>query len=156
MALYPVAGSRIFIGEEVVAKGVVTEADFSATVWTEIGGWVNAGDLGDVQDVGEQALIAERRVRKFKTTLNAGNMDNQFVPIGDDPGQILFKTAIESCSPYSFKVEWGMGCEPGTLPEGMTDMFYALALPGPRTGGDAAALQLRTWTMAVDSNIVEV
>ncbi len=41
-------------------------------------------------------------------------------------------------------------------PVGMTDMFYGLALPGARSGGDATAAHLRTWSISVDSNIIEV
>lgn len=41
-------------------------------------------------------------------------------------------------------------------PVGQTDMFYGLALPGAKTGGDADTAQLRTWTIAIDSNVVEV
>lgn len=155
-ALYPIAGSKIFIGAAVEAKGTVDATDFTDAVWVEIGGWANAGELGDTQEIGEQALINERRMRKFKSILNAGNMENQFVPMPNDPGQIAFKEAIESCQPYQFKIEWGAGCGEEEVPEGMTDMFFGLALPGSRTGGDATAVHLRNWTIAVDSNILEV
>lgn len=39
---------------------------------------------------------------------------------------------------------------------GQTDMFFGLAMPGARQGGEANTAQLRTWSIAVDSNIVEV
>lgn len=233
--LYPISGSKIFIGGVVSAKGEVSQSDFNGASWTEIGGWANAGEIGDVQEVGEQSLLNERRVRKFKTSLNAGQMDNQFVPMALDSGQIKFKKAINECRPYQFKIEWGADCSPssvvtisvaspgvvswadhglsngqpvvlsvdeGTLPTGltadtiyyvvgsttdtfslaatvggsgiettgagsgtitasappvgMTDFFYGLAMPGPRSGGGAADAHLRTWSIAVDSNIVEV
>lgn len=234
--LYPIAGSKIYIGKQVAAKGDVSASDFSGTTWTEIAGWANAGSIGDTQDVGEQAIISERRVRKFKGLLNAGTMDNQFVPIALDAGQKKFVEAIGACTPYSFKIEWGADCVPsatvaisiatpgvitwndhglvagqpvvfettGALPTGivastvyyvlatgltsnsfrigatdggtaidttgtqsgthtasappvgMTDMFYALALPGARSGGDASAVHLRSWSIAVDSNIIEI
>lgn len=235
--LYPVAGSKLYIGSRVTAKGTVAAADFDGQSWTEIGGWANAGEIGDTQEVGEQSLINERRVRKFKTVLNAGTMENQFVPMALDPGQIKFKEAIDDCQPHAFKIEWGADCMPESVvtisvgspgvvswtghglvagqpivftneggelptgltadtvyyviadgitadtfsvaatpggtgiettdagtgvntasapPAGMTDMFYGLALPGSRTGGDATAVHLRNWTIAVDSNIVEV
>jgi len=232
--LYPIAGSKLYIGSRVTAKGVVTLGDFTGVSWTEVGGWANAGQIGDTQEVGEQALINERRVRKFKTTLNGGTMENQFVPMALDAGQIKFKQAIDDCQPYQFKIEWGADCMPegpvtisvadpglvtweghgfvagqpvifetegelptgltaGTTyyvvapvttdtfavsatlggagvettgagsgthsasapPAGMTDMFYALALPGARQGGDATTPHLRAWSVAVDSNIIE-
>lgn len=234
--LYPIAGSKLYIGTRVTPKGEVTAADFQGMVWTEVQGWTNAGAIGDTQNVGELELINERRVRKFKTTLNGGTMDNQFVPMAMDPGQIKFKEAIADCSPYAFKIEWGADCTPestvtisssgdavitwnkhglvagqpvvftttGVLPTGlaagvvyyviaadmtadsfkiaatpggaavtvsaagsgthtasappagMTDMFYGLALPGARQGGGAGSAHLRNWSIAVDSNIVEV
>lgn len=234
--LFPVAGSKIFIGNAVNAKGLVTGADFTGAPWVEIGGWVNAGAVGDTQEVISQSLINERRVRKLKGLLDGGTMENQFVPDGDDPGQIRFRTAIENCRPYQFKIEWGASCpllsvvlitqaspavitwanhglvagtvirfsSTGTLPapltantpyyvrsqllnpndftisatpggaavnttsagtgtftaeatpSGLTDMFFGLALPGARQGGAANAVQLRSWSIAVDSNIVEV
>ena len=155
--LYPIAGSKIFIGTNPVeAKGEVGAADFTEVVWIEIGGWTNAGELGDTQEVGEQSLINEKRVRKFKSILNGGTMENQFVPIPNDPGQTKFKEAIESCAPYPFKVEWAAGCGDEVEPVGMTDQFFGLALPGARSGGDGTAAHLRSWSIAVDSNILEI
>lgn len=234
--VFPVAGSKLYIGSRVTGKGTVTAADFAGQVWTEIGGWASAGSIGDTQEVGEQSLINENRVRKFKTTRNAGTMENQFIPVSLDPGQLKFKEAIDDCQPYAFKIVWGGDCAPesvvtisvgtpgvvswtghglqagqpvvfsttGALPTGLTagtvyyviaagltansfsvaatpggtgiattgagtgthtvtappagytDMFYGMALPGARSGGDATAAHLRTWSIAIDSNVVEV
>ena len=235
--LYPIAGSKIFIGGPVTSKGAVTAADFQGATWTEIGGWANAGSIGDTQNVAEQDLINERRTRKIKTTLNGGTMESQFVPMATDPGQIKFKQAIDECRPYQFKIEWGADCQPSSVvaisiatpgvvtwnghglaagqpvvftneggalptgltadtvyyvvatgltpnafsvaatpggaaidttgtstgvttatapPAGMTDLLFGLALPGARSGGAATAVHLRTWSIAVDSNILEV
>ena len=234
--LYAVAGSKIFIGSRVQGKGLVTAADFADQVWTEIGGWTNAGAIGDTQEVISQSFINERRVRKIKGTRDGGTMENQFAPDGQDAGQIAFKAAIEDCKPHAFKIEWGADCpneaivtisvatpgvitwtghglvagQPvsftttGTLPTGlavdttyyvvasgltsnsfsvaatpggsaiattvagsgvhtatagelgMTDMFYGLALPGSKQGGESNTVQLRSWSIAIDSNIVEI
>lgn len=236
--LYPVGGSKLYVGGRVTAKGTVTAADFAGQEWVEVGGWANAGSIGDTQGVGEQSLLNENRVRKFKTTLNGGTMENQHVPMALDLGQIKFKEAIASCNPYAFKIEWGGDCAPngpvsisvaapgvvtwnahglvagqpvvfsnesgavpagltagvvyyvlaagltantftvgatagaaegievtaagtGTTvatapPIGMTDLFYGLALPGARSGGAADSAHLRTWSIAVDSNILEI
>ena len=110
--LYSVSGSKLFIGSRKTAKGTVSVSDFAGESWTEIGGWINAGAIGDTQEVGTQALLNERRVRKFKTTRDAGTMENQFIPMALDPGQIKFKEAIDDCQPYSFKIEWGADCAP--------------------------------------------
>lgn len=110
--LYAVGGSKIYIGGRKAAKGTVAASDFVGEVWTEVGGWANAGAVGDTQNIGEQDILGERRTRKFKTTRNGGTMENQFVPMALDAGQIKFKQAIDDCVPYAFKIEWGADCAP--------------------------------------------
>ncbi len=41
-------------------------------------------------------------------------------------------------------------------PGGQTDMFYGLAMPGAKQGGEANTAILRTWSVAIDSNVLEV
>ena len=41
-------------------------------------------------------------------------------------------------------------------PAGSTDLFFGLAMPGAKQGGAANTPLLRTWTIAPDSNILEV
>ena len=241
MALQAVAGSKIYIGTRVAPKDEVTLADFTAqeAEWTEISGWTQSGSLGDTQELISQNVIDAKRTRQIKGTRVGGSMENTFAPLPNDAGQLKFKQAVESCSPYTFKVEWGAGCasedevtisvatpgvvtwpgghgleagspvlftpEGGTLPTGLeadtvyyvveagltpttfsvsatpggaaiattdagdaasitataqpagtTDLFYGLAMPGAKQGGEANTAQLRTWAIAVDSNIVEV
>lgn len=241
MALQAVNGSKFYIGTRVAPKGTVTLADFTAqeAAWVEVKGWTQSGSLGDTQQLITQDFIDEGRTRQIKGTRVGAAMENTFAPIPNDPGQIAFKAAIESCSPYAFKVEWGAGCasegevtisvanpgvvtwpgghglevgspvifepEGGNLPTGLspdtvyyvvaagltpttfsvaatpggsaiattlaatatsitataqpagsTDLFFGLAMPGAKQGGAANTALLRTWSVAVDSNIVEV
>jgi hypothetical protein len=82
-------------------------------------------------------------------------MENTFIPMPSDPGQQRFIAAIESCSAYEFKIEWNAGCadeDPGAL---QADLFYGLAFPGGRQGGDANNAQLRMWAIEIVSNIIE-
>lgn len=239
--LVAVAGSKKFIGTRVAAKATVTIADFAAqqTEWLEIDGWISAGSVGDTQNLISQDFINSGRTRQIKGTRIGGTMENTFAPDANDPGQKRFLQAIDECTPYAFKVEWGAGCaiegvvtvsvaDPavvtmagghgleagapvtftatgGTLPTGLTadtvyyvlaagltattfsvsatpggtaievtaagtatsitataqpvgqtDLFYGLALPGARQGGEANTALLRTWSIAIDSNVVEV
>lgn len=242
MALQAVNGSKIFIGTRVAPKGEVALADFSAqsTHWIEIKGWAQSGSLGDTQELISQNFIDEGRTRQIKGTRVGGSMENTFAPLPNDPGQARFREAIDSCSPYAFKVEWGAGCasegevtinvatpgvvtwpgghgleagapvmfdptggnlptglSPSTVyyvaaspaptpttfsvaatpggsaiattvaatatsitataqPSGSTDLFFGLAMPGAKSGGASNAPLLRAWSIAVDSNIVEV
>lgn len=157
MAAYAIAGSKLFIGTAVDAKGEVAEADFTAAVWVEVKDWVTAGAIGDTQEIIEQNTISGRRTRKVKGVLNGGTMENQFLPNPADPGQTALKTAMSDCKPYQFKIEWGADCLPedGSM-DGMTSMFLALVAGNQRQGGDANAIQLMTVNLAIDSNILEV
>lgn len=240
MALQAVAGSKIYIGTRVAQKGTVTLADFAGQEanWVAIGGWTQSGSLGDTQETITQNFIEENRTRMIKGTRAGSSMENTFAPLPNDAGQIRFKAAIEDCSPYAFKVEWGAGCvaqsivtisvaSPGVItwagghglvvgapvvfsnqggalptgltagtvyyvvaagltpttfsvaltpggsaiattvagtgvhtataqPVGQTDLFYGLAMPGAKQGGEANTPVLRTFAISVDSNIVEV
>lgn len=234
--LFPIAGSKLFIGGRVIGKTEVTAADFASQTWVEVGGWASAGAMGDTQEVIEQTLINTGRTVKMKGTKNAGTMENTFVADYFDAGQKKFKEAIDSCFPYAFKIQWGGDCSPesvvtisvgtpgvitwndhglpagqpvvftsaGTLhtgltadkvyyvvaaglttnsfsvsateggaaidttgagsgvhtasapPAGMTDLFLGLAMPGARQGGEANTTNLRSWSIGITSNIVEV
>ncbi len=241
MALRAVAGSKIYIGTRVAAKGTVALADFTPqeTQWLEIGGWTQVGSVGDTQNIITQPFIGEKRERKIKGTRVGASMENTFAPLANDPGQIRFKQAVDDCSPYAFKVEWGADCaaesvvtisvatpgvvtwpgghgleanspviftvNSGTMPTGLTagtvyyvresgltpttfsvsatpggaaiattaagtateitataqpagetDMFFGLAMPGAKQGGEPNTAILRTWSIEIDSNIVEV
>lgn len=237
--LFPIAGSKLFIGGRVIGKTEVTAADFASQSWVEVGGWASAGAMGDTQEVIEQTLINTGRTVKMKGTKNAGTMENTFVADYFDAGQKKFKEAIDSCFPYAFKVQWGGDCSPESVvtftlssgvatkvnwtahglpagqpvvftneggalptgltadtvyyvsatnltadafeisataggasieatvagtgtttasapPAGMTDMFLGLAMPGARQGGEANTTNLRSWSIGITSNIVEV
>ncbi len=104
--LYPVAGSKIYIGPRVASKLTVTAADFSSLTWTEIGGWTNAGAIGDTQNFGSLAVISERRETPFKTTIASGTSEHQFIPDLNDAGQILMRQAADEDGSYAFKIEW--------------------------------------------------
>lgn len=41
-------------------------------------------------------------------------------------------------------------------PAGQTDLFYGLAFPGAKAGGEANTAQLRSWAIEINTNIVEI
>ena len=92
--LVAVAGSKIYIGTRVAAKGTVTLADFSdqSSEWLEIGGWTAAGAVGDTVETITQNFINENRTRMIKGTRSGSTMENTFAPIYDDAGQVRFRT----------------------------------------------------------------
>lgn len=121
MALYRVAGSKIYIAERVAFKDPVVLADFAGANWVEIKGWSQAGAVGDTQNTGTVSLISETRDRIFKTTRTGQAMSNVFLPMPNDPGQQAFIAAIESCDDYRIKIEWGANC----IPEGEVTISVA-------------------------------
>lgn len=116
MALQKVAGSRLYIGSRVSYKSHISLADFASQSWTEIGGWQQTGDLGAEQETITQTLINQNVTLYSKGVISFPIMQNNFVPMPADPGQIAFRAAQKSCKPFTFKVEWGADCgEEGTV-----------------------------------------
>lgn len=108
--LSKVAGSKIYIGTQVPYKSIVQLSDFSGQSWTEIGGWSQTGDLGSEQATITQTLINNNVTLYAKGAISFPIMQNIFVPILDDAGQIKFAAAQKSCKPYALRIEWGADC----------------------------------------------
>ncbi|NTG48575.1 hypothetical protein G6M04_14375 [Agrobacterium rhizogenes] len=105
MQLYPVAGAKAYIGPAgVVPDDDVTAADFSAVSWTEIKGWQTMGAVGDTATLITEAVISNRRDLKAKGTRNAGSMQNNFIILPQDVGQIALIAAEASDDNYPFRI----------------------------------------------------
>lgn len=115
--LFTAANSKLYISETAVnSKGESELADFATTVWVQIQGLYNLGELGGEQTINEFELIDEPWMRKTKGGRNGGTMTNQFIPMLLDPGQIKYREAIENCKPYQFKLVRGADCvDEGTV-----------------------------------------
>lgn len=108
--LKKVAGSKIYIGSQVPYKTEIQLSDFSGQSWTEIDGWSQTGDLGAEQATITQTLINQNTTLYAKGAISFPIMQNIFVPILDDQGQVKFVAAQKSCKPYAFRLEWGADC----------------------------------------------
>lgn len=108
--LAKVAGAKIYIGQRVPYKTIVTPADFTGQSWTEIAGWATSGDLGAEQETITQALISGNTTIYSKGTISFPIMSNVFAPDKNDPGQIAFIAAQKSCKPYAFRIDWSADC----------------------------------------------
>lgn len=130
-AIYPVSGSKLFIGGKLAStKDNLTAAAFASQTWTEIDGWASMGTLGDTQEIITQNLINRGRTIKVKGTRDAGDFEIQVVPLYNDPGQTLLRAAVEDCYEYAYKVEMGADC----LPE--ATVTISIATPGVITWTD--------------------
>lgn len=105
--LYPVAGAKIYMGPAVTTvpdDADINEALFSSTVFTEIKGWQTMGAIGDAAALITESIISSGRDWKGKGTRNAGSMQNNFVILPEDLGQIALIAAEKTDYNYPFKL----------------------------------------------------
>lgn len=105
--LYPVAGAKIFLGaavSNVPDDADINEALFSSVVFTEIKGWQTMGAIGDAAALITESIISSGRDWKGKGTRNAGSMQNNFVILPEDDGQIALIAAEKTDYNYPFKL----------------------------------------------------
>ncbi len=107
MQLYPVAGSKIYIGPAVTSvpdDEDIDVTDFASISWTEIDGWQTMGAIGDSKALITESAINRGRDIKAGGTKNAGSMQNQFLVLPDDDGQIALIAAESTNFNYPFRV----------------------------------------------------
>lgn len=159
--LYPVAGSKIFIGGVKATQAAdFVAADFSAQTWVEIDGWSTYGAIGDTAQVISTDLINRGRTTKQKGTANAGSMQNVFAVIGGDAGQAALLTAGAGSNKnnYAFKIEFDDAATSPVSPTPTPSMRYFIGLvtTAQEAGGTANTVQNLNATIEINSNIVKV
>lgn len=148
MALHPVAGSRIYIGPQIADQDDdFEESDFTGLTFVEIDGWSQMGTLGDSAAMISTDLINRGRTIKQKGTFNAGQMQNVFAIILDDPGQLALIAAAKVRDNYAFKL---------AMEDGSTRYFIALVMSAEEAGGGANTIQNLNASLEINSNIVTV
>lgn len=157
MALYPVAGCKIFIGGILDDKSSdFVAADFTSQSWTEIDGWESMGTSGDQAQLITTSLINRNRDLKQKGTRNAGQMQNVFAIIPSDAGQIALIAAEKTAKSYAFKIEMNDKPASGASPKNGLRYFIALVTGAQETGGEANTIRKLDGTLEINSNIVSV
>lgn len=157
--LYPVAGSKIYIGG-VKATQIAdfVASDFSAVTWVEIDGWSQMGAIGDAAQVITTSLINRGRDVKQKGTRNAGSMQNVFAKISGDAGQAAVIAAEKTSSNYAFKIVFDdAATSPASpVPVGSQRLFVGLVTSAQEAGGAANTVQNLNVTIEINSNVVPV
>jgi len=156
MALYPVAGCKIYIGGiKATKKTDFTAADFASETWTEVDGWSSMGPFGDTAALITTSLINQNRDIKQKGTTNAGTMQNVFAAQDDDAGQIKMKAAAAGAvkDSYSFRVDFNDAVGTGAPSK---VYFVALVMSAQIAGGTANTIRNLNATLELNSNIVYV
>jgi hypothetical protein len=148
--LYPVAGSKLYIGGVLETKNEdFVESDFASQSWTEIDGWSQMGAVGDAAQTITTPLINRNRDLKQKGTSNAGSMQNTFAALENDAGQIALLAAAEPSnkSNYAFRID---------LSNGAKRYFVGLVTTAQDAGGEANTMGNMSATIEINSNIVRV
>jgi hypothetical protein len=121
--------------------------------WTEIEEIESYGDLGDVSEVATFASVKDRRMRKFKTTRDAGTMT---VVTGRDPhddGQDALDAAERTDFNYAFKVIYS---DARTADHTNTiEYFGGIVLSRPTNLGGVQDITKKTYNIGVNSAIWE-
>lgn len=105
--LYPVAGAKIYIGPAVNSvpdDADIDATDFASVSFTEVKGWQTMGAIGDAATLITESVISQGRDLKAKGTRNAGSMQNNFIILPNDAGQIALIAAEATDYNYPFKL----------------------------------------------------
>lgn len=160
MAVHKTAGARFYIGPVANPDTIEAMTDenalayFEAIVegdWEEVQEIESFGDLGDNTEVATFASVADRRIRKFKTTRDAGTMA---LVCGRDPlddGQIALIAAEKSDFNYAFKLVYADEREEAYSPT--TEYFAGMVLSRPTNLGGVGDITKRTFNIGVNTAI---
>lgn len=135
--LYPVAGGKIYVGPAVNIvpdDADITASLFTSVSWTEIKGWSTMGSIGDASQLITEAVISSGRDWKGKGTKNAGSMQNEFVILPADVGQIALIAAQATDFNYPIKLQFD-----DAPPVTAATVTATIAAPGVFTGPTLAA-----------------
>ncbi len=161
MAIHKTAGARFYIGPVIVPDTVEALGDDAAlaffqafsddTDWVEVEEVESFGDLGDNSEVAKFASVADRRIRKLKTTRDAGTMA---VVCGRDPldeGQIALVAAERTDFNYAFKLVYNDAREESYSPS--TEYFGGMVMSRPTNIGSVQDVTKRTFNIGVNTAI---
>lgn len=150
MAIQTSAGAKLYIGPTTAAADA---AAYAALTYVEVGEIEDLGEYGDTVSLANFTALNNRRVRKLKTTYDAGEMQ---LTMGKDPadaGQTALKAAAASDSDYAFKIVLDDAPAAGTP----TTVYFHAAVTGFKTQvGAADNIVKATTTLAINTKIIEV
>jgi hypothetical protein len=153
--LFPVSGARFYIGSALESQSTdFVEADFSGQAWVEVDGWETAGVVGDAAEIITTQLINRGRDVKQKGTRNAGSMENSFAIAPGDAGQTAMRDAERTPLNYAFRIVFDDVPEGGAT--GTTQYFVGLVTSWQDANGSANTTRIKSATVEINSNIVEV
>lgn len=161
MTVHKTAGARFYIGPVVNADTIEAMTDEDAITYFEgLSGWVEIeeiesfGDLGDNSEIATFANVKNRRIRKWKTTRDAGTMA---VVCGRDPldaGQDALVAAEKADYDYAFKLVYSDA--PDSDYVNSVEYFAGMVVSRPTNLGGVQDITKRTFNIGVNTAIYEV
>lgn len=146
MPVNTAAGARFSIGTTAPATD---EASYEADNWVEVGEIENLGEFGDQVSSATFTALADRRVRKFKGTYDAGDMELTLGFDSGDEGQTALNGALKDSKShdYNFKVE---------LEDGDIFYFSGKVMSRRIAPGSAEDVVKANVSIAINSAVIEI
>jgi len=155
MGVNTAAGARIYIGSEDADDSIDTQGEYESEVWTEIGEVEDMGEFGDAWNTTTFTSLQDSRVRRFKTTKDAGEQNLVIGFSQGDAGQEALVAALASKFNHTIRVTLD-DASSGSPSSPTTFYFRAMVTSNRRTVGTNDNIVRRNVTLAINSDIIEV
>lgn len=146
MPVNTAAGAVFSIGTKAQANDATT---YAADTYVSVGEVESIGEFGDEVSAATFTALANRRVRKFKGTYDAGDIQLTVGFDSGDAGQTALNTALkdEGSTDYNFKIEFEDG-----------DVFYFSGKVMSRriSAGSADEIVKANISIAIGTEVLEI
>lgn len=162
MAVNTAAGATFAIAPQATYASTVdwsdAEADiadaFDALAWTLVGEVEDLGEFGDEASEITFTALANRRVRKFKGTFDAGTVTVQAGSDPADTGQLAMIAAFASDLDYPFRIVLNDKITTGGT--GTTLYFGGKVMSKRRNVGNVENVVRQSFPVGINTEIIEV
>lgn len=151
MTVHTAALSTLAIGTTTVANN---QADYEADSYTSVGEVEDLGEFGDTAEEITFTSLADRRVRKFKGSFDAGTLTVTVGKDTTDSGQDAMLTAFASDDDYNFRVQLNDTPVGGSTPT--TLYFSGKVMSKPTNVGNVSNVVRQMFTVGINTEIIEV
>lgn len=154
MAVNTAAGAKVYIGSANTDPSNTDLTGFQADTYVEIGEVEDLGEFGDAVNNTTFTSLNDRRVRKFKTSYDAGELSITAGDDASDAGQAAFIAALASDFDYNFKVTLSDEQTVGGTP---TEIYFAgQVMSDRRNVGNVENVVRRSYTVGINTALFEV
>lgn len=144
--------------ESTFAIGTTTQAanqaEFEADSYTDVGEVEDLGEFGDTAEEVTFTSLADRRVRKFKGSFDAGTVTITCGNDSGDAGQDAMIAAFASDDDYNFRIRLNDAGPGQTTPT--TLYFRGKVMSKPKNVGNVSNVVRQMFTVGINSAIIEV